>query len=243
MSEELPALLALAVRKIFRPVFGGGGATALDGLDLRLEPGCVLGMLGANASGKSTTLRILAGLVAPDAGRAEVFGFPAGSVEARARLGYLPDRDVFYGYLTPRENLVLAASLRGLGRGESRRRADRLLERFGLSESAGIRCAALSKGLRRRLGLAISLAGEPDLLLWDEPWDGLDPAAAAILTGVIAELRARGAAILMAGHLIPDLLDNSDRLLLLERGRVAASGPAAGFTLEGLFARFRAGNG
>lgn len=236
-----PALSALGLRKAFRSVFGREKIVALDGLDFSLEPGCVMGLLGANAAGKSTALRIMAGLAVPDAGRAAIFGFPAGSIAAKSRLGYLADRDGFHSRLTPRENLTLVAALRGFGRRESIRRSGLLLERLGLVECADVRCDALSKGMRRRLGLAASLAGDPDILLWDEPWDGLDAAAGVALSGIIAELRNRGAAVLMSGHLIPDMLENSDSLLLLERGRAVASGPVSGFTLEGVFAGLRAG--
>ncbi|MEO5617589.1 MAG: ABC transporter ATP-binding protein, partial [Candidatus Eisenbacteria bacterium] len=144
-------------------------AVGLDGLNLDVRRGEVIGLLGPNGAGKTTTLKLLTGLIKPTAGRAWLFGVPIEETRSRRRLGFLPEQPYFYDYLSGREYLELAAGLSGLASAEAARRASHWLGRVGLGERPGLRLRKYSKGMLQRLGLAAALVHEPDLLILDEP--------------------------------------------------------------------------
>ncbi|MBO3274403.1 ABC transporter ATP-binding protein [Pseudomonas schmalbachii] len=201
-----------------------GAFLALSGLDLVLRPGEVLGLLGHNGAGKSTTMKLILGLYPPSSGEVRVFGeaptSPRGR-EGRGRLGYLPENVSFYEQLCGREVLAYFARLKRA----PRRQVAELLERVGLADFAGQRVRTYSKGMRQRLGLAQALLGEPELLLLDEPTVGLDPIATQELYRMLEEHRRRGAAILLCSHVLPGIEPYIDRAMILSRGRVLACGP------------------
>jgi ABC-type multidrug transport system ATPase subunit len=193
----------------------------LDGLELELQPGERVLVAGPNGSGKSTLLRILAGIEAADRGTVRVFGRPISERAARRSLAYAADRCPYPDELRGLEALVLAGRLAGLERGAARTTAAAALERVGLGADGRRRLGVYSKGMRRRFHLAQAFLAEPLLLLLDEPADGLDAEGCLVLEELLAEARARNAAVLMASHLTSL---ECDRALVLAGGRVAWSG-------------------
>ena len=223
MDPQYPAICTEGLVKRY------GKTTALAGLDLAVRPGIVQGVLGPNGAGKTTLVRILATLLRPDAGRAQVGGFDvAGQPDKVRKLISLTgqfaavDED-----LTGRENLLLIARLLELSRKAARRRADELLERFGLAEAGGRLAKTYSGGMRRRLDLAMGLVGEPQVLFLDEPTTGLDPRARGDVWDMVRDLVAAGTTVLLTTQ----DLDEADRLAsqiaVIDRGQVIDSGTPA----------------
>jgi len=203
-----------------------GDFVAVDGLDMTVRRGEVFGVLGPNGSGKTTTILMLLGLTEPTAGRVRVLGFDPvrQSLSVKARVGYLPEQLGFYENLTARENLIYIAKLNGLPRKEAHRRIDESLARVGLSEVADQRVATFSHGMRQRLGVAEVLLKQPQLIIMDEPTQGLDPEAAREFLAIIGELKAEGNTILLASHLLHQVQAVCDRVGLFHRGRVVLEG-------------------
>ena len=210
-----------------------GRVRALDGLDLCVERGLVYGFLGPNGVGKTTTLRILAGLARPSAGRAWVAGVEVGKGDVRHRVGYLPEVPAFYGWMTPREFLAdLVAPLYGMRPAEGRTRAEEVLREVGLEEAAGRRIGGFSRGMRQRLGLAQALLHRPEVLLLDEPVSALDPAGRHEVLEHIGRLRGQ-ATVFMSSHILADVERICDAVAIIDRGRLVV---AAG--REELLARY-----
>jgi ABC-2 type transport system ATP-binding protein len=199
---------------------------ALAGVDLTVPAGTVFGLLGPNGAGKTTAVRILATLLAPDAGTARVAGYDVArdGAQVRARIGLAGQYAAVDAFATGRENLVQAARLHHLGRGPSRRRADELLDRFDLTDVAGRRVATYSGGLRRRLDLAVSLVGDPSVLFLDEPTTGLDPRARFALWDVVAALANAGTCVLLCTQYLEEADRLAHRVAVLDRGRIIAEG-------------------
>ena len=214
--------------KSFSTGWTGGRVNAVGGLTLQLAAGQVLGLLGPNGSGKSTTLKALAGLLAPSAGECRVFGHPAGSNEARALIGYLPESPQFPPHLTGRGFLEYCAGLSSLATAETARRVDEVSQWCGLSGAAGLRVVTYSKGMAQRLGLAQAVLHDPLLVLLDEPASGLDPEGRLALHRLIRDLAARGKTVVFSSHLLTQAAELCDRLVLLGRGRLLAEGTPAG---------------
>ncbi len=199
-----------------------GGVEALAGVDLRVEPGQLVGLLGPNGAGKSTLVKIACGLVRPSAGTVEVAGAPAGSAQARRSLGYLAELFRFPAWMSADEVLTLHQRLAGSTAGDRERVA--LLELVGLPEARRTRVAAMSKGMQQRLGIAQALIGAPPLLLLDEPTSALDPAGRRVVRGLLEELRARGASVLLNSHLLTEIELVCDHVVIVDHGRVVAAG-------------------
>ncbi|WP_327086771.1 ATP-binding cassette domain-containing protein [Nonomuraea sp. NBC_01738] len=205
------------------------GKPALDGIDLRAREGTVLGVLGPNGAGKTTAVRILATLQHPDAGSARVGGHDVVAEPAKVRelIGLTGQYASVDEKLTGTQNLVMMARLLGLGRSRARARAAELLERFGLTEAAGRTASGYSGGMRRRLDLAVSLVSAPSVLFLDEPTTGLDPHARSELWSVVRELVADGVTVLLTTQYLDEADQLADDIVLIDRGKVAASGTPA----------------
>lgn len=215
------------------------GLTALAGVDLAVAAGERLALLGHNGAGKTTLMKILLGLTRASAGSARVLGTEVGAgaaVARRARIGFLPENVVFAGGMTGREILHLLARLKRRGLAE----ADALLERVGLTGAADQRLRTYSKGMRQRLGLAQALLGEPGLLLLDEPTTGLDPLLRQTFYELLAERQREGTSIIISSHVLTELEAHTDRIAIMNRGRLAACNTLADLYREaGLPVRLR----
>ena len=196
----------------------------LKQLSLTVPRGEVFGYLGPNGSGKTTTLKILMGLLRPDAGDASVLGRPLTDRSWRYRVGYLPENPYLYDYLTAREYLEYVGRLFGLGSAERRSRATRLLELVGMSRSDGIALRRASKGMLQRVGLAQALMNDPELVILDEPMSGLDPIGRHLVRGVIRGLKDQGKTVFFSTHILSDAETLCDRVALLRDGTLVATG-------------------
>ena len=203
-----------------------GAIRALDSIDLDVERGTVLGLLGPNGAGKTTLVRILTTLLAPDGGRATVAGFDVvrDAAELRSVIGLAGQSAAVDDHLTGRENIVLVGRLHHLGRAEANRRADNLLERFQLADPADRRVSGWSGGMRRRLDLAASLVGRPDVLFLDEPTAGLDPRSRMGLWDVIAGLVREGTTVLITTQYLEEADHLASSVAVIDAGRLIAVG-------------------
>lgn len=205
----------------------GGRVTAVESLTLKLAPGQILGLLGPNGSGKTTTLKALAGLITPTAGRCRIMGHAAGSDAARALVGYLPESFRLATHQTGEEFLRYCAELSSLPADRAEERIKSVLAWTGLGAAAGRRVATYSKGMLQRLGLAQAVLHEPQVVLLDEPTSGLDPEGRLALVRLIRELARQGRTVVLTSHLLAQAEEICDRLALLGRGRLLASGTTA----------------
>jgi ABC-2 type transport system ATP-binding protein len=199
-----------------------GRRTAVDGVSLTVERGQVVGLLGPNGAGKTTVIKMLLGLVRPDAGEVLLLGRPATDPAARARVGYLPELFRYQPWLTAGEVLALHTRLARVDVPAAGRQD--LLDLVGLGDRGDDRVGGFSKGMQQRLGLAVALVGRPDLVVLDEPTSALDPLGRADVRDVVTRLRADGVAILLNSHLIGEVERVCDRAVILDTGRVAAAG-------------------
>lgn len=226
MSEQAQAaaLTARSLTKDYKGSLREEAVRALDGLDLSVRRGEVFGLLGPNGSGKSTAIKLLLGLIAPSAGSCEVAGHPSASLEARRRVGYLPEMPDFYRFLSGSELVTFYARLSGLPRREVAGRVEQTLRWVGLEEAAGRAVGTYSKGMLQRIGLAQAIVHDPEVVLLDEPTAGVDPLGAAAMGELIRKLRARGKTVLISSHLLAHIEELCDRVAILHRGRKIAEG-------------------
>ena len=222
-----PAETIVAVRgltKIFKDFWGRPKAKAVDNVDFEVRRGEVFGLLGPNGSGKSTTVKMLLGLLYPTKGHIEVFGHSPRHVAIKSRIGYLPEESYLYRYLDSNETLDFFGSLFDLPNKERRRRAGQLLEMVGLNQVRRRMVGEFSKGMQRRIGLAQALINDPDLVILDEPTSGLDPIGCREVKDLILALARRGKTIILSSHLLADVEDVCDRVVIYYGGRVQAMG-------------------
>ncbi|MEA2697674.1 MAG: type transport system ATP-binding protein [Myxococcales bacterium] len=206
-----------------------GDKTALDRLSLRVEAGEVMGFLGPNGSGKTTTIRLLMGLLRPTEGRATILGRDCHSdaVALKRDVGYLPDEPFLYPYLSGLEILELVAGLHGFSRAETRRRAGVAAEQMGLGEAATAYSITYSLGMKKRLALAMALVHEPQVLILDEPTNGLDPRGAREMRETIGRLAATGRTVFLSTHLLEAAERLCHRVAIIRRGVLQAVGAPA----------------
>ena len=205
---------------------------ALDGVSLDVESGEVLGFLGPNGAGKTTTLKLLMQLIYPTSGRAEILGRPAGDVEARRRLGYLPELPYFYDNLTAEELLVYFGRLFGLSAADARSRSATLLDRVGFGAERRRQLRKYSKGMLQRVGIAQALVNDPEVVFLDEPMSGLDPVGRRDTRDLIRELRDEGRTVFFSSHILSDAEALCSRVAILVQGRLVASGRLADLAFE-----------
>ena len=212
------ALVIESLRKRYGP------AQALDGISFVAQPGQVFGFLGPNGAGKTTTMRIVLDITQADEGSATWSGVPAARVPRRT-WGYLPEERGLYPRMPVLDQLVFVAVLHGLPRAEARRRALHWLTRFRIADSAGRRAEQLSKGNQQKVQFIGAILHEPDVLLLDEPFSGLDPINAALLKEAFLELRDLGRAIVFSTHQMEAVEELCDAVAIIDRGRVVVAGP------------------
>jgi len=222
--KRVPVIEARELRREFRGGWGRAPVVAVDRLDLAIGKGRVFGLLGPNGSGKTTTILMLLGLLPPTAGTVRVLGRPAGHRDARRRTGFLPEETRLYEFLTGAETLDFVGRLFGIPRAERRKRAEELLERTGMAGAKDRRLSTYSKGMARRIGLAQALIARPELLVLDEPTSGLDPVGNRQVKDLLREVAAGGATVLTTSHILGDVADVCDDILILHRGRAILSG-------------------
>ena len=219
-EEPAPAPSAAAWCSGLRKRYGR--RTAVDGVSFSVGRGEVVGLLGPNGAGKTSVIKMLLGLVRPDDGEVLLLGRPVSDPRSRARVGYLPELFRYQPWLTPDEVLTLHVRLAGADVPAQERRDS--LEAVGLGGRGGDRVGGFSKGMQQRLGMAVALVARPELVVLDEPTSALDPLGRADVRDLLLALRERGVAVLLNSHLIGEVERVCDRVVILDRGRVAASG-------------------
>lgn len=227
VSSQGSADVVVTVRnltKVFTDFWGRPKARAVDQASFEVRRGEVFGLLGPNGSGKSTTVKMLLGLLYPTRGHIEVFGHSPRHVPTKSRIGYLPEESYLYRYLDSRETLDFFGSLFHLPDAERRQRAEQLLAMVGLDKVQSRMVGEFSKGMQRRIGLAQALINDPDLVLLDEPTSGLDPIGCREVKDLILALARRGKTVILSSHLLADVEDVCDRVVIYYGGRVHAMG-------------------
>lgn len=226
MSQTTQSVVeAVGISKIFRDFWGRPKAIAVDDIHFTVDPGQVLGFLGPNGSGKSTTVKMLLGLLRPTSGSLKVFDHAPSHVGVKMRIGYLPEETYLYRYLTAGETLDFFGSLFNLTATERRQRTQQLLEMVGLGHSANRPVGEFSKGMARRIGLAQALINDPDLVILDEPTSGLDPIGIREVKNLIKHLADRGKTIILCSHLLADVEDVCDQVMVMYAGKIRVRGP------------------
>ena len=223
-NEKTPVVSAIGLTKVFRDFWGRPKAKAVNDIDFEIKEGEVVGLLGPNGSGKSTTVKMILGLLYPTGGQLTVLGRSPQAVETKKEIGYLPEESYLYKYLTAEETLDFFGSLFNLSKAERKRRIDQLLDMVGMMHARRRRVGEFSKGMARRIGLAQAMINDPTFLILDEPTSGLDPLGCKEVKDLILTLKKRGKTVLITSHLLSDVEDICDRVVILYGGKVRAQG-------------------
>jgi ABC-2 type transport system ATP-binding protein len=226
-ESKLNGEIVVSVRgltKIFKDFWNRPKARAVDNVDFEVRRGEVFGLLGPNGSGKSTTVKLLLGLLNPTRGHIEVFGHSPRHVQTKSRIGYLPEESYLYRYLNSRETLDFFGNLFHLSKDERGNRTEQLLEMVGLGKTQTRAVGEFSKGMQRRIGLAQALINDPDLVILDEPTAGLDPIGCREVKDLIIALARRGKTVILSSHLLSDVEDVCDRVVIYYGGKIQAAG-------------------
>jgi len=231
-AQDQSVVKMIEVSKVYRDFWGRQRVKALEGLNLEVKPGEVFGLLGPNGSGKTTAVRLMLGLLFPTRGVVRMFDKSPRDVSIKKRIGYMPEESHFYDYLNAEETLDFFGRLFRLDRSVRRRRADALIEMVGLKRARRRPVREYSKGMARRIGLAQALINDPDLLILDEPTTGLDPIGAHEIKDLVATLKKRGKTIFLCSHLLADVEQVCDRILILYGGKGRAVGEVSELLTE-----------
>ncbi len=223
MSDDI-AIKTEDLTKAYRSFFGRKRVLALNKLNIVIRKGEIFGLLGPNGSGKTTTLKLLLGLLFPTEGRAYVLGKATDDVAIKSRIGFLPEESCFYRFLNADEILDFYGQLFRIPRKERRLRTNRLLKQVGLEFARKRYLKQYSKGMLRRIGIAQALINDPDLIILDEPTSGLDPIGTRETKDLILELKSQGKTVLLCSHLLSDVQDICDRVAIIDKGELQISG-------------------
>src|SRR5689334_11106689 len=210
--------------KVFKDFWNRPKARAVDNVDFEVRRGEVFGLLGPNGSGKSTTVKLMLGLLHPTKGHIEVFGHEPRHVATKSLIGYLPEESYLYRYLNSRETLEFFGNLFELPKDKRQERSEQLLEMVGLSQTHLRAVGEFSKGMQRRIGLAQALINDPALVILDEPTSGLDPIGCKEVKDLIKALARRGKTVILSSHLLADVEDVCDRVVIYYGGKIQAAG-------------------
>ena len=221
------------LKKVYRSTVGKR-VTALDGISFDVKEGQLFGLLGPNGAGKTTTVKILLGLTRATEGEATISGLPVADPESRRRVGYLPEGHKIPGYLTAKQALSIFGRMSGMSRNDIVQRSGELLELVGIGQWGDVRVKKFSKGMTQRLGLACALIHRPNVLLLDEPTDGVDPVGRREIRDLLrAEAARNGTTVLLNSHLLSEIELTCDSVAVLRRGKVAAEGTIEELTSKG----------
>ncbi len=210
-----------------------GSVKAVDGLSLVLAPGEIVGFLGTNGAGKTTTIKMTLGLLAPTSGTVKVLGGDPSDPRVRAHIGYMPEIATYYPYLDARELLSFYGGICGLDAKTVRRRTDELLDAVGLADAAKRPLKTYSKGMLQRAGIAQALLNDPDLLVLDEPFTGLDPLARIHFRELLLDLKRRGKTVFFSSHELGETELLCDRVAIMKKGRCVYQGPVRDLAGDG----------
>ena len=212
------------ISKTFRDFWHRPKVNAVNDLSFQVKKGEIFGLLGPNGSGKSTTIKMLLGLLYPTSGSISLFGQSPRHVQVKQRVGYLPEESYLYPYLSPEETLDFYGRLFNINKADRQKRTTQLLDMMGLSQARKRNVGEFSKGMARRVGLAQALINDPDFIILDEPTSGLDPIGCRQVKDLILQLADRGKTVLMTSHLLADVEDVCDRIVILYNGENQALG-------------------
>jgi ABC-2 type transport system ATP-binding protein len=203
------------------------GHTAVNNLSLDVHAGGIFGLLGPNGAGKSTTIRLIMGILEPDQGRISLFGSADGSRKLSARIGYLPEERGLYKKMKVLDHLIFLGETKGISRGDARRRAQTWLERLGIGDWALKKVEDLSKGMQQKVQFAGALLHEPELVILDEPFSGLDPVNAQVMKDIVVDIARSGRTVLFSTHVMEQAERMCDRIAIIARGETVVSGTVA----------------
>jgi ABC-2 type transport system ATP-binding protein len=223
-SNKDPVIETIKLAKVFKDFWHRDKVRAVDGLSLKIMPGEIFGLLGPNGSGKTTTLKLMLGLLFPTSGLVRIFGRSPGNVAVKSRIGFLPEESYFYRHLSASETMNFYGALFEIPGQERLNRGKKLLEMLGLGASLTRPVGEYSKGMMRRIGLAQALINDPDLIIMDEPTSGLDPIGRKEVKNLIIELKKMGKTVLLSSHLLAEVQDVCDRICILYGGKKIAEG-------------------
>lgn len=196
----------------------------VDDLSLCLTKGEAYGLIGPNGAGKTTTVKMIVGLTTPNSGTISIFGKPNTSIEIRQRIGFMPESPTFYSYLSARELMYFIARLFKIEKSQIPEKIDQILKSVGLEEAAGQAIRGFSKGMRQRLGLAQALVCDPEILILDEPLDGLDPLGRSDIKEYLLKMKKMGTTILVSSHILSDVEEICDRIGIIDQGALIEEG-------------------
>jgi ABC-2 type transport system ATP-binding protein len=221
------------LKKTFKVGFARKVVDAVRGVSFSVNRGEIFGFLGPNGAGKTTTMKMCMDLIRPTSGRIELFGHPPGAIDARSRIGYLPEQPYFYDYLKPGELVDFFGQLYGVPRALRHKRTAELLTLVGLDHARDRTLRKFSKGMLQRAGLAQALIGDPEMVVLDEPLSGLDPIGRKELKDIIVSLKQRGKTVFFSSHILADIELLCDRMAIVDKGLLKFFGPTSEFVLRG----------
>ncbi len=236
MADPTDAVAALQLdnlKKTFKIGFRRKVVEAVRGVSLAVKPGEVFGFLGPNGAGRTTSTKMIMGLIRPTEGQATIFGRPITDPTVRQRVGFLPEQPYFYDYLKPRELLRFMGGLQGLSGAALDKQVDELITMVGLDHARERTLRKFSKGMLQRAGIAQAFLGDPDLVILDEPLSGLDPIGRKEMKDVLTQAKARGKTLFFSSHILSDIEMICDRVAIIDKGRIVRTGVTRDLVEEG----------